>query len=366
MSATGQAGIFSFAPQPEKFGDDPYSSAGLTFHRVRSPRIGLGTVGPVTPFDLETGGPITPSGTYKTLHYGAGDVDLYPRCHDVLGWLLYAALGDVTSATVPGATGAYLHSFRFDATGRQIPWLALRKFIPGATSAGDNGEEFWDAQIAGFELALPQMGPAAMSLMLQSLNSQPISDPAGWTYSAAAEDTRSVPVAGFSTVKILGERIPTINAVVSFANGLTRPEDEAIHGSYNPEDFTVLNRSASIRFIYKYSNADLYAWMHTGSKGGTNWTNEPTSIDTAGGNKAIEINMKAPASISGSAPDTKYSLTMWGDRATLIPGAVLEVAAGQMITQEFTLLFEDPADSAKEYVAFDLVNGKSAYTWPTP
>lgn len=364
MTISGTGSIIGWAPQAEFLGveADTFDPSGLTFYRTRAPTIGMGMQGPVTPFEWETGGPTTPSGTFKTMQFGGGNIDMFPRCEDVLGWLLYAATGAVSSAAYSGVTDAYKHSFTFHTDGLTLPWMAFRKYVPGGQPLG---EEFWDGIVSALRIVLPQMGPAALTAMITARGAR-FADPTGWTWGNVSEDTKSVPMAGLSGVFLAGERLPTINAVVDLANNTTTPQDEMAHGSYHPDSFTSLNRSFSVRFIYKYNNSEMYRRMHTGSIAGTDWSAGPTVIETVGATKAFRLPLTAPYNIPGSDPLTPYGLELWSDRVEMIPGNVLEVSANQMITQEFTLLSTDAADPSKDYVMFDLINGVSGYTWPTP
>jgi len=156
MAVTAQAGIFGFSPESAK------GSVGTTFYRHKATLIDLGLLDDVRVGPLEIGSGPFPTFPYKAGYVVGGGVEIQPRLEDTLGWLLYSALGDVT--TTNPSTGVYKHVFAPDTTDLSfVRWLTLRKYIPKkeGDEATDMGEEYLDCKPIGLALTLPNDAPIA-------------------------------------------------------------------------------------------------------------------------------------------------------------------------------------------------------------
>ena len=90
-----QAGIFGFGPQGSE------EVLASTFYRHKSRDIDLAPVDDVRMGPPEIGGVPVPTFPYKVGALAAGGATLSPRLEDTFGWLLYGAMGDVSTSGSP-------------------------------------------------------------------------------------------------------------------------------------------------------------------------------------------------------------------------------------------------------------------------
>lgn len=377
MSVPSQASVFSLAVQSEKQGDNALDVAAQSWYRTRAPRISAGTIQMQDNFPLETGGPIVPTGTFKAAQYGAGDVEMIPRVQEFIGYLLYGALGNVTSQTdavwdtstddfsTPGDyTGVNAHRFTFDpASSYSQPWLALRTMTPGATPDKNFGQVFVDSKVSAMRLNVPAMGLLGSTVSFQSRkvtypSAQSVNDT--WVYQNTVEDSLSAVHAGRGSFLVGGEQHPITNASIEFVNNLTTPEEEMVVGSYNPDDFMAKNREMRVSITIKWQNADFYRKILTGSVSETDWQSLPLIYDSAGADKAFEATFYSPGSIPGSQdPDTNpvpYMLKVIANRMSWqIDRGGIELRAGEIIQVPYIGTVLEPAEG-QEYCEFILHN----------
>lgn len=374
MSIPSQSGIWSMAPQPAKIGaEGTFNKDVLSWYRHRAPRVTAGTVQGQQIFPLETGGPIVPTGVYKDSQYYAGQVDLHPRLENAIGWMLYAALGNVTTATGTDAdgnavAGLYTHTFRFNpANSFELPWFASRLMTPGETTANDSGEIGFDCKASALSLTIPAMGKLAMRFGFTGRDSEFDVDPSDWTYANTTEDPTTVPDSGNGTFKIAGVTYPLTGLMFELGNQLTTPQQEMIVGSFNPDDFVPLTRSISARIQYKYENAELCRQIYTGQVNGTEWSSLPYTAKTDRTSTpvyALEGVFQSPKNISQSLA-RPYRMLIRGHHVTVAKDGPSQIQAGDIIQEGYTLTFLEP-DSGENYVEIIIENDVAAYAWPTP
>lgn len=361
MTVTASNAVFSFAPQANKIADGTFNIASHTWYRHRGARVQMGTVQNQQPFPQEIGGLIVPTGMFKDGAYFAGSADVFPRLESTFGWLLYATMGNVSSVAGPEA-GTYEHIFRYDpADTASQPWLAARVSIPGSAVGEELGEAGYDCKIANMTITAPAAGPLSTTVGL--VGRVPIYDIGhSWTYDNAYENTDSVPMSGGGYMKLGGVEYPIMGAEITVSNNLTSPQDERIVGSYHPDDFVALNRVLAIRFAYKYKNPDLTMLSYGAATDASTWNPLPYTVETVGADPGVDIKFNAAANIGATA--TPYSWAIRASRATISPEGPPMLQGGQMVTQMYTLLVQEPL-SGEDYAQLRLINGEANYNWPT-
>jgi hypothetical protein len=361
MSVTGQASVLSFAPQPAAYYDDAFNEAALDWHRVRTVRNAMTVIEDVQQMPLETGGPITPSGAFKQGVFYGGDADIIPRADGQFGWLLYAAMGDVTSEEVGVETGLFKHTFTFDPTGHTIPWIAFRREIPGYKNQAPvvYGETGYDCKIGQLSFTVPGRGQIACNVGVQGINFELEHDPT-WTYEGDLGDIDAIPMAGYGEFGVGDEDFKVQAATIEFANDLTGPDQEGVVGKFRLDDITVLSRMATIRLVVKYENADLIAKILTGTDTGTEWTPQVFQTKTDGSLPGFNAVFNSPGI---AADDEPFSLRIRAGCVSWEAGP-LEVQGGTLLTQEFIGTVYEP-DQGEEYLEIELQNAVEDYVWPT-
>lgn len=152
MAVTAQAGIFGFGPQTAM------NSVATTFYRHKATMIDLGMADDIRVGPLEIGSGPFPTFPYKAGYIVGGGVEIQPRLEDTIGWLLYAALGDVSTT----GSDPYTHDFKPLAADQSfVRWLTLRKYIPKkeGDEETDIGEEFMDCKPTSLTLNLANDAP---------------------------------------------------------------------------------------------------------------------------------------------------------------------------------------------------------------
>lgn len=369
MSIPAQSGIWSFAGQVAKIGTaGTFTASSHTWHKMRTPRVTMGPVQDQQVFPLEVGGEMVPQGAFKQALFYAGDVDIYPRLEDNIGWLLQAALGDVTTSTDEDSdgnsvTGLNTHLFAFDsASDFTLPWLASRVEIPGVSAGYDSGEIGFDCKINGIRLTVPQMGKLGMRLGLQGRDIVFDNSPNSWAYdNASYEDVTTTPDAGRGTFKLGGTEYPITAMSIDMVNNLTTPQQEMIVGSFNPDDFVPLTRGVTLRFQYKYQNDDLCRLLYTGSADGTEWSSLPYELSTVGNDYAMDAIFLSPKNIG--ATGMPYMLRIRANKIVIAKDGPTQLQAGNILLDSYTVTVVQP--SSGNYIEFLLENDASAYAWPS-
>ena len=377
MSIPAQQSVYSLALQPSKVGDATYDVSDYDWYRTRAPQIAMGTQQMQEVFPLETGGPIVPTGAFKSGQFAAGDVSIIPRLKEFIGIILYAVTGSMSSQTdavwdtstdafVASVTGANAHRFTFDPESSfNIPWLSMRTSVPGGSPDKTYGEICFDAKVAAWRLDIPAAGLLGSTVSFVGRKSE-YPTPAetnAWTYANTTEDSTSAPISGKGSFLVGGSTYPITGASIEITNNLTTPQQEFVIGSYHPDDFVPLSRAVTIRIVYKWDNPDLYKRILTGSVDGTEWDSLPFIQDTAGATKAFEAEFSSPANIAGSSPETPFSLKVIADRVVWqIDRGGIQLQAGNIIQVPYIGTVLEPA-SGDEYIQFILQND-STYTIP--
>lgn len=364
MTISAQGGVFGYAEQDAMVGrNGTFDHTDLTWYKVRSPRVSVGTIQDQQVFPLEIGGVLTPDGAFKQQYFFAGDADLVPRLENSLGILLKGAMGQASSVTGKNAdggtsVGVNTHIFNYVAADNSsLPWMAVRRLIPGAIAAQNSGETGFDCKVANVRITVPNIGKIVTRASFIGRDVE-LDDGSTWVWeNAAFEDSSSTPDAGRGSFLIGGVEYPILGATIDLVNGLTNPRQEGIVGDFRPDTFTCLTRNAVIRIVYKYENDDLYRKLLTGTADGTDWNSLPfTQVSSAGG-YAFDARFQSPGLIG--VTEVPYELRIRANKVTWAVDGPPELAAGGFVTQSFVGTVLQP--SSGNYLEMVMVNGQTSY-----
>lgn len=372
MSINAQSAVFSFAPQTAKIGDGTFTVSAHNWYRFRTPSISGGGTQMQQMMPLEMGGPLVPSGVYKSGAAYASEVELVPRLENSLGYLLYAALGQVTTITgkqwtASGgvtATGCNAHIFRFNPTEHaELPWLATRYMLPGDAAADRFGEVSYDSKVSGLQLNIPSMSiiTARVGFQGRCFFFPDYTDVAAWSYANTLEDADTIAITGKGRMLFGADAPKLTNMTITLSNNLTSPQQEGIIGSYYADDITTLTRSINIRASVKWQNPQLWKQLMTGSASGVNWSALPFVKESAGNVKALEAVFEAPINITGAS--VPYTLRIMGSRAVMsLDRGTIQLRAGDLVQFNVNIDLLEPLPG-EDYVQIVLENGVTSYTW---
>lgn len=373
MAVPAQKAVWGIAPQAAKIGSgSTVDVTALDWYRYRVPTVTGRGMQDEAVMPLELGGPLVPTGGYKTGAYFVQEVDIIPRLENTLGWLLYATLGNVSSVADKKYndhgwvtnTGAKGHLFTFNPTDHaDIPWLAARLMTPGETSSDNQGEVGFDCKVSGLRLNVPGAGLITGRFGVQGRAwTMPEDTPTNaWVWQNNFEDSKSIAHAGKGSIYI-GTTVPKATGVtMDFLNTLTRPQDEYIIGDFNPDDVAVLTRSVRLRASMKWQNSELWRLIHTNDMAGTTFDPLPYFSETVGTTKGFYFESKSPANMpSLSIP---YAIRVMANNVmvSVDPGS-LRLRAGSIIEYMVNLDVLDPGDGS-DYIQVALDNKVSGYVW---
>ena len=357
MAVTAQAGIFGFGPQ------GAMEEAATLFWKHKATLIDLGINDDIRVGPMEIGSGPFPTFPYKAGYVVGGGVELMPRLHDSIGWLLYATLGDCSTAgTHPN--DVYTHTFKPLAADKSfVRWLSLRKYIPRKENdpVTDIGELYTDVKPIGLALTLPNDQPITARWDFMGREFTLVDDISPWTWqNANYENWDSIPVGcelgGF--IKFTGggltdEELPVVGARVTFANQNLDIRQEKVYGSPALEDITIIQRQITFDCTIKWNNPGLYKAILTGSNVGSAWSSNPMTGE-------MDIAMVGTG-IAGSGTD-KYQLNIAAQNIMWQMNGPIQLAGGQAIIARFTGTALEP--DAGDYATFILKNEATGYSWP--
>jgi len=373
MSVTSQKTTFSIAPQSSAIGlNGVFNPASYNWHRFKTTSLSgfENQIQQVMPDEM--GGGIVPTGAYKSAAMIQGEVSLIPRLENTIGYLLYAAIGTVTTVsgkrwTASGwvnAPGIHGHLFRFNPNDHaSIPWFAARRDIPGTTSGENFGSVGWDVKVQGLSLNIPASSliGANVSFMGRQFKGQTPAQVNAWTYANAFEDARSVAHSGGagdgSGMLVEGANPKITNLSIELINELSQ---ELIVGSYFLDDITVLRRLLTARATYKWQNATLFNKLFNGGGSNTEWDILPYIIDTIGNQKAFFFEAQSANNIPNTS--SPYAIRIMGNKVGLqLDRGTIPEQAGELIEFSVGINFYD-ADS-NDYIEIALDNNVASYAW---
>ncbi len=310
----------------------------------------------------EIGGVPLPDGAHKLGTYYAGIADLIPRLEDEFCWLLFAALGSVSTIADTPEAGLHTHIFRFDTSDYlALKWLTVRRIIPGPEGGADSGEAALDTRIAGMMLNFA--ANARLTARVQTLGRVPTSsdDVSGWSWNATPEGPTSIPTSvntsgHFQIPNFQAGNLPSQLVRVTLGNTVTQPQQEFVIGSPYPEDFTALYRNVAVDVDYKWEDEDLYLQLI--ANGGTGAEIDWSPVVYEGD---LNVKVASPANISGYS--NPYSITVTAGRVFWFPAAPPEIAGLNILRLPMRGIVGRPTSG--EAFNIMVVNDVASYTWPT-
>ncbi len=366
MTVAAQQGEWGLAPIATKVGAGTFTPGSYTWRRMP---VLTAQTGPAQMQDVlppEIGGVIAPRGAYKRGTFFGGAVELLPRVENVLGFLLYAACGNVSSQTgkdLDGitATAVNSHIFRFDTADSAFqPWLAVRRMIPGSVAANKLGESGYDCKVANLSMVFPASGKPMFNVGIVGRNWIMEENPT-WTWNNTFEDSGSIPESCTGYVTAGSDSPKILQASIDLVNGLTTPQQEMILGSYNPDDFVALSRAMSIRIMTKWEDPDLYQKVMTNSAAGTAWSSTPFRTTGSGPTWGFKLELRSPTQIPTSSPARNFAMQIRCQDVVWLPEGPPRMQAGGFLTQGYVGTVLVPASG--DYCQIGLQNTATAYAW---
>lgn len=352
MTITANSGIVSFAPQISK-GVLPVTPK---WYRHRATMVDLSVTDEVAEGAPEVGGIPVPTFPYKTGPVVQGGMTLQPRLQDTLGWLLYGAVGYVSSAETSVGSGIYDHTFKLSPTDPSyVPYMSFRKYIPPSdgTTATDLGEVFKDCKIMGFNTSLPNNGPINSRVDVIGREFAHDMAPSAWTYENTFESWESIPVscATGGYIKFEGAELPVVQASANFVSVPLDLRQERLYGDPFIYDVTPVQRRLELDLMVKWANPDLYNSVRTGSSSGTAWTSAPFTGS---------FEAKTVSSVNMTGKSEPWSLTFKSDEISLSLVGGIQLASNQSVMMRFRGVALD----STHFADITLRNLVSEYAWP--
>ncbi len=372
-TVTSASSVFSFAQQSGIVGDEKFEVGNYKWFKMRTPTIGVGPVEVVDMLPQEIG-TMVPVGPFKTGAGYAGGIEMYPRMVNSLIILLEAAFGKRTSTpdVIYGGVariGANLHKFTFDSSQTFLPWLGLRRRIPGATAAKVYGDVGYDCKVDSLSLRVPASGllRGAVSFRGRIPKFPTPAEVNAWAYTNTFEDMTSIPLSSAANSKVLiaGQKKAITSLEISLINNLTSLQEEQCVGSPYADDFATKSRAMQIRIITKWSDGDLYKQVVAGGVNSVDWSAQPLVQDTVGSAKAFEATFNSPYNMPSVVTPTPYMFKIIANRLTWqLDRQGITLAGNNVIYVPFVATVLDPA--AGEYVEVYVTNEKldASYAWP--
>lgn len=373
MAGIAAQGVrWAIAPQDAAVGDAAFDHTDYSWIPYRVPSLTGGPMQNQATLPLETGGPLTPNGGYKAGAWYEQEVDIIPRLEADLGYLLYAATGDVTSisgqkytnsgwATLTGGVG---HLFRFNRTDHtDIPLLAVRYLIPGAPGADKNhGEYGYDGRATGLRLTIPGAGliTGRFGYLGRVPQSAGDTETDAWVDAHAAEGSTSQAHAGKGSINI-GSTVPHLTGLtIDLLNNLDRA---FIVGSFFLDEPGVLTRAVRMRASMRWQDPDVWNAVYYGGAEGA-WTNLPYFSQTAGSVRGFFFEAQSADNMpSTSVP---YALRVMADNVMIScdPNS-LRIQAGGVIEYVINIDVLQPEGAAADvdYLQIALDNKVAAGTY---
>lgn len=356
MTVTAQAGTFSWGGQSAK------ESVATTWYRHR---VVDGDITEITDDRMgppEVGGRPTPTIPYRAGYLVSGGLSINPRLVDVFGWLLFGALGAVTTTANSPESGLHSHKFAFASNESWIPWMSFRKHVVGAAVDGseDIGMIYEDCRVIGATFNLPASGIVNARFDVLGREFAFDESPDAWTYANTMEGHESVPISSvvggyFKIPGYSATELPIIGAQVSLGNVPLDIRQEMVYGSPQLDNVTPVLRTLGAQVTLKWQDPDLWQSIFTGSASGTAWTSTPFIHD-------MDVLASSPADVDDTYSNP-FTLRIQSDEMMWRPVGGIRLAGNNavLITLQGTAFENDAGD----YCAVTLQNSTASYTWPT-
>lgn len=364
------AGLLGVAPQTA------IEVAGVTFYWYPLVNCDFGPLEGQDNLPFEIGGSALQRGRFKTGIVFGGNIDMVPRLDDRFGWLLEAAMGDVSTTAdttiatmvaggVPGGdVGVHAHEFFFNSADEfDIPYLTVHKLLPHNVAASQVGEVAEDCRVTGLTITA---APAAVATARVSMLGRATAGTV-WDYNpawVATYDTDNTFVTTSCTGTVQFEfgdpavltTFKTGALTMTLANNVLPPAASRYIGSGHPIDFPVLSRTFTIVTTCFCESYDLYVETFGGAGAGgadTGWSCTPASGD-------FDVTLQSAAMITGATP---YMMRV---RTT---GANVNFMARPIVLMPnqpvvFQLVGQVQKPTTGNAVVVWLQNDTANYTWP--
>jgi len=358
MAVTAMAGIVGWGPQIGK------STTATTFYKHKATLVDLAVQDDTRLGAPEIGGDPIPSFPYKAGVMVGGGFTIQPRLEDTIGWLLYAAMGAVSSTL--HTTGCTEHVFGFQATdAAATKWLSARKYIPkkDGGEGTDVREVYTDCKIVGMAFTLANDAPITTRVDMIG-RSFAFDTSTEWTFANTSyEGFASIPigcvVGGYielPTFSTSTTKLAVQAATITWANTPLDIRQERVFGSPYIDDITTIMRQLTFDIVVKWSDPELYKSILTGTTAGTAWTTVPFT-------SSLKILVMSPGHISG-ATDEHYELEINAANVMLQQAEGITLAGNNAVVSRFTGTAVQPADTSA-YATITLRNDTAGYTWPS-
>ena len=333
------------------------------FYYYASTDLAFGPVKNQAALPPEIGGRALTSGMFASGSWGAGGISLIPRLSNRFGWLLLAAMGDVSTVSDTtiaqflagsGSTaGINTHVFRFYSSDQYfVPYLTVRRLLPNDTDATELGETLQDGRIATLTVTGAAAAPvtADVDLMARLYQSDYDFDfDPGW--SASYDEFDDFGVANCTGhVKVEDTEYQATTASVTVTNTLLPPAQSLKIGSTDPIDFPVLGRAITVTCTFLIEDYSLYVSTFAGAANAGTDANEACTIYQAD----VDVEFTSQTYISGTEPfrlrmisDTSEDNVAWQVRPIRVQPnrpVVLQITATVLSTESgdpFWLLLQN-------------------------
>jgi len=285
--------LFAFAIQQSGAGSDHakmaagyenlVTDASSAFHYYPLTDLGAGVVKNQGTLPPEIGGRALPSGAFTQGTWAEGPVSMIGRLDNRLGWLLLAAMGDVSTvsnvtiaqflAGTGTTAGVYTHIFRFYSTDQYFtPWLTIHLRRPHDTAASQLGEIYQDGKIRSLTLTGAAGAPVTVDAdFVARLNSADSTgndfdfNPSTWS-SATYDDFDSFGVTSCDGhFKIEGTTMKVTNVAITVANNNLPPAQSMHIGTTHPLDFPTLGRTCQVTATVLLEDYNFYVSTFEGT-----------------------------------------------------------------------------------------------------
>ena len=265
----------------------------------------------------------------------------------------FTATGVTAGSWSVGFYQSNSHVFKFATDPTSIPWVSMRKKVPGTTSYGEIG---LDCKMAGARINFPQNG--LVQARMDGVGREPSFEEGGtvdaWVWWDAFEDYQSVPVTckvgGFMKLpSFSGTALPITNVVASFGNNLTTPQQEMIIGSPYPDDFAILSRALTLQATLKWQDQSLYKKIFYGAL--TAWDPQPFTSD-------FQTKTVSPGFIPGSTT-VDYSIQIDAPLVQWNVNGPIMLEGGNMLSLQLVGQVMQPTTG--EYCTYTVVNEQAGY-----
>lgn len=341
------------------------------WHQHKALAVDFGIVEAQAVSDPEVGGTPYPTGSYKTGEWVAGGGTIQPRLTTAFAALLYGLTGrcsDMGAVDVEGAAVASVQSKQFAmrrdtaANSTSLPWMTVRKYIPGAASGEDMEETGVDCRVAAMRIAVPANGPVICTPAW--VGRKGFLADTGFPAWLAADEFTSCPISTKGHIKLhtedaappltAGTEYPAMGCTIDITNGLTTPAQEMIIGDYHPDDYAILNRTVIITWVYKWQDDVLYRQIvaNAGTGAAIDWS--PIVFK-----KAFELLVESPNNIG--ATSQAYQLSCYAPSVTFMSQGSPRLAGGGMLAINLVGTVLEP--DVENYFELRMCSDPATHQW---